>query len=111
MAEVCELLRLRPGRVPAVSRQEIESALAAVEGRTGESLAGFVEAIRGWRDLGLEFEAALCALDLVMLLGSAEGQAREAAEGAAATFQRVGAKPLLHLLTGATSGHGSFPTG
>jgi len=111
VAEVCELLHLRPGRVPAVSRQEIESALAAVEGRTGESLAGFVEAIRGWRDLGLEFEAALCALDLVMLLGSAEGQAREAAEEAAATFQRVGAKPLLHLLTGATSGHGSFPTG
>jgi len=107
VAEVCQLLRQQPGRVPAVARQEIESAWAAMEGRTGESLAGFGEAIRRWRELGLEFEAAVCALDLVMLLGSADGEGREAADEAAATFKRVGAKPLLHLLTEATSGFAS----
>ncbi|MCY7399849.1 MAG: hypothetical protein LH477_02605, partial [Nocardioides sp.] len=111
VAEIRELLRHQPGRVPGVAGQEVDSALAALQGRTGESRVGFLEAIRRWQELGLEFEAALCALNLVMLLGATDGEVEEASGQAAALFERVGAKPLLHLLAGATSGHGSFPTG
>ena len=107
VAEVCELLRQQPGRVPDVAGQEVDSALAALQGRTADSRAGFLEAIRRWRELGLEFEAALCALNLVMLLGVTDGEVREAADQSAALFERVGAKPLLKLLTSATAGAGA----
>jgi len=70
-----------------------------VQGRTQESLAGFIGAFRGWQELGLEFEAAVCGLDLVMLLGSVDEEGHEVADEAAATCERLGANPLLKLLT------------
>jgi class 3 adenylate cyclase/tetratricopeptide (TPR) repeat protein len=103
VVEVRDLIRQQPGRVPGAALREVESALAALHGQPVESLTGFVEAMRGWRELGLEFEAALCALDLVMLLGSADPAAQEAADQAAATFKRVGAKPLQQLLADAVA--------
>jgi tetratricopeptide (TPR) repeat protein len=92
-----------PGRVPAAVRREGDAALAALEGRRGESLAGYLDAIRRWRELGLEFEAAMCALGLVTTLGATDPEARAAALDAAAMFERVGAAPLQKLLADATN--------
>jgi hypothetical protein len=105
VAEVRELLRQSPGRVPDVAGRELESAMAALAGRADDSLAGFVEAFGRWRELGVQFEAAMCGLDLVMLLGSSSPEAEEIADQAAATFTRVGAKPLVELLAEAVGTH------
>ncbi len=101
LTEARDLIAEQPGRVPAVAQTEVTSALAALEGRTPDAVAGFVEATRGWQELGLAFEAAMCALNHVLLLGCADDAGRQAADEATATFERLGAKPLLKLLAGA----------
>jgi hypothetical protein len=96
--EAIALLETQPGRVPAASRREIEAALAVLEGRRGEARAGFADALRRWRDLGMEMEAAICALNFVNMLGPSHPDALAAADGAAALFERLGAKPFADLL-------------
>jgi len=107
--EALDLLRAQPGRVSAVVRREIEAALAALDGRRAESLAGFVEAIRRWRELGADFEAALCGLDLTIMLGITTPEARTAAEEAAVIFRGLGAQPLLERLDEASGGTRGTP--
>jgi class 3 adenylate cyclase/tetratricopeptide (TPR) repeat protein len=107
LREALDLLGTQPGRLPAVVRRETEAALAALEGRRPDALAGFVDAIRRWRELGLEFEAAVCAFDLVAMLGSSSPEARAAADEAAAMFERVGAQPFLDRLAEAMSASAS----
>jgi class 3 adenylate cyclase/tetratricopeptide (TPR) repeat protein len=86
------------GRVPAAIRREAEATLAGLEGRRSDALAAFTDAVRRWRELGFEFEAAVCALNLVTVLGVAEPEAVAAAEEADAVFERLGAKPFAELL-------------
>jgi hypothetical protein len=73
--------------------------MAGIAGRRTESLAGFLDAIQRWKDLGLAFDAALVQLTLVTLLGVADGDARAAAEEARTMFERVGSQPLLDRLS------------
>jgi tetratricopeptide (TPR) repeat protein len=87
-----------PGRVPAAAAREARAAVAALDGRRGEAQAGFADAIRRYRELGLEFASAMCTLDLVTMLGASDPDARAAADDAAALFERVGARPLQELL-------------
>jgi len=91
----------QPGRVPAAIRREAEAALAAIRGRRAEALAGFTDAIRQWRELGLHLEAAVCALNFVTMLGASEPEARAAADEAGAVFARLGARPFQKLLADA----------
>jgi class 3 adenylate cyclase/tetratricopeptide (TPR) repeat protein len=98
------------GRVPVAIRREAEAALAGLEGGRSESLAAFTDAVRRWRDLGFEFEAAVCALSLVTVLGVTEPEARAAAEDAGAVFERLGAQPFLKLLADAMSVAPSAPS-
>jgi tetratricopeptide (TPR) repeat protein len=95
------ILSAQPGRVAATVRLEADAALAALEGRRAEALAGFVDATRRWRELGLEFEAAICALSLVTTLGPAGLEAQAASSEAAAVFERLGAVPFQERLTAA----------
>ncbi|MEP7041182.1 MAG: adenylate/guanylate cyclase domain-containing protein [Chloroflexota bacterium] len=101
--EALDLLAGQPGRVSAVVRREIEGALAALDGRRADSLAAFLDAIRRWHELGAEFEAALCALDLAIMLGTTAPETRTAVEEAAALFSRLGAEPLIERLNEASS--------
>ena len=94
LMEVLRLIEGQPGRVPATLAREARAALAALEGRRGEALAGFVDALRRWRELGAGMEAAMCGLDFVTMLGPSEPEARAAADDAAALFDRLGAQPL-----------------
>ncbi|MGH2416853.1 MAG: adenylate/guanylate cyclase domain-containing protein [Candidatus Limnocylindria bacterium] len=107
MTDALRRVEGEPGRVPAALRREGQAALAALDGRRSEALTSFLDAIRRWRELGLEVEAAWCALNLVTLLGPSEPLARAAADDAAATFERLGAEPLQRLLADAMSGTGS----
>ena len=60
----------------------MRAAIAGMEGRTSEAGAGFREAARQWRDLGLQFDLALCHLDLLATIGSGASGARAAADEA-----------------------------
>jgi hypothetical protein len=70
-------------------------------GRRGEALAGFADALRRWRDLGLVYEAALCTTSMVKLLGPSVPETRAAAEVARTGLQRREARPLLAELDAA----------
>ncbi len=87
-----------PGRAPAATRAEARAALAALEGRSSEALAGFADAIRRWRELGLAFEEAQCQLNLIAVVGGSGPEVTAAANDARATFERLGAKPFQERL-------------
>jgi class 3 adenylate cyclase/tetratricopeptide (TPR) repeat protein len=103
LRDALRIVEGQPGRAPATIRREAEAGLAAIEGRGGEALAGFMDAIRRWHELGLHFEAAVCALNLVTMLGPSTPEARAAADDARALFERVGAQPFLDRLAEAMS--------
>src|SRR6185369_5804721 len=65
------------------------AGVAALEGRRSEAVAGWLDAIARFRDLGYEFEAARAALDAVMLLGHDEPGLKDAVVHARAVFIRV----------------------
>ncbi|MEO8247218.1 MAG: adenylate/guanylate cyclase domain-containing protein [Chloroflexota bacterium] len=96
-----QVLADTPGRVPAAIRREGEAAMAALDGRSTEALAGFLDARRLWQDLGLAFEAAICALSMVTLVDIRSPELRAAADDAGTTFERLGARPFAVLLEAA----------
>ena len=92
-----------PGRVPAASKREMDAAIAALEGRRGEAVAQFLEALRSLRDLGLEYERAVVAISAVRVLGPTVHELQDAVDEAEATLRRLGASPMLARLDEARS--------
>jgi class 3 adenylate cyclase/tetratricopeptide (TPR) repeat protein len=90
-----------PGRVSSALHREGGASLDALAGRRGEALAGFADALRRWRDLGLVYEAALCTVSMVKLLGASDPEPRAAADDARSLLERLGARPLLGQLEAA----------
>ncbi|HEU5325876.1 MAG TPA: AAA family ATPase, partial [Candidatus Limnocylindria bacterium] len=101
LAEVEQRLAEQPGRAPAASRREAQAALAALAGRRAEAASGFAEAMRRWRELGLDVTAAWCAIDWITMLGAGDPAARAAADEARETLERVRSPALLALLDAA----------
>ena len=100
--------RLEPpvdrGRAIALDLATLRAGLAALEGRRAEAIAGYREALRGWRSLGLAFDEALAGLDLAILLAPTEREMTEAPAAIATareTLARLGAPPLLARLDAA----------
>jgi hypothetical protein len=110
LTDALDLLRKQPGRVSGAIRRETEAALAALDGRRPEALAGFADATHRWRELGLDFEAAVCGLSLIIMLGPSEPAARAAAEEVGHVFERLGTTPFQKLLTDAMNASASAPT-
>ena len=84
----------------------LKAGLAAAEGRRAESVAGYREALRGWKQLGCAFDEALAALDMAILLKPTERDMPEAAgliEEARQALLRMNAKPLIVRLESATA--------
>jgi class 3 adenylate cyclase/tetratricopeptide (TPR) repeat protein len=79
-------------------RTTIRAGIAALEGRTADALALYREALRAWRDLGLVWDEALCAIDMAIVLDSSEPDVRAAAEGAREILTRLRAAPFLERL-------------
>ncbi len=91
----------------------LRAGLAALEGRRSEAIAGYREALRGWRGLGLAFDEAMAALDMAILLAPTEREMAEAAaaiESARETLARLGATPLLARLDAVMAAGHSSPT-
>jgi class 3 adenylate cyclase len=87
----------------------IRAGIAALEGRRADALAGYRDALKGWRQLGVAFEEALATVDLATLLTGPERATAEvetAVDRARATLQRLGAAPILKRLDAAGSDAG-----
>ena len=89
------------GQAIALDITTLRAGLAALEGRRSDAIAGYREALRGWRQLGLAFDEALAALDLAILLAPTEREMAEAPaaiDAARETLARIEARPLLARL-------------
>jgi len=89
------------GQAVTLDHLTLRAGIAALEGRRTEAIAGYREALRGWRALGTSFDEALAALDMAILLEPTEDEMPDAAaavEVARETLARLGAAPLLARL-------------
>jgi class 3 adenylate cyclase len=94
------------GQAFALDVVTLRAGVAALEGRRSDAIAGYREALRGWRGLGLAFDEALVTLDLAILLNPTEREMAEsgaAIEAARETLTRLEAQPLLARLEGSSA--------
>jgi tetratricopeptide (TPR) repeat protein len=91
----------RRGRAVDADRATIRAGIAALEGRSSDALAGYREVLGVWRDLGLVWDEALCAIEMATLLDPSEPEVASAADAARRTLARLGAKPFLARLDAA----------
>ncbi|MEO6577648.1 MAG: adenylate/guanylate cyclase domain-containing protein [Candidatus Limnocylindria bacterium] len=89
-----------PGRVFAAVRAELSAGAAALTGDRPAATAGFIEAVRRWRDLRLDFQRAQSQITMVATLGAGPDTADAEAE-ARATFEKLGARQAIALLDAA----------
>jgi hypothetical protein len=115
LREARQLMDPVPGRVAAAWRQEMDATIAALEGRRGEAIALFLEALHGTRELGLEYERAVVAVSAAKMLGPSVAELAEAVIEAEVTLRRLGATPMLERLAearaaGANADAGAKPS-
>ena len=89
----------------AADRIAAQAAMAALEGRPGDAIAGYRDALSRHRSIGAAFDLARMALDFVILIGGDHPATREAGAEARAIFERVKARPYLERLDAATARH------
>jgi tetratricopeptide (TPR) repeat protein len=89
----------------------LRAGIDGLEGRRAEALAGYRTALTRYRDLGLRFDEALTATEIVAVLGPADPDVVALADAATATLRDLGAGPVLArleaLLAGARDSVGS----
>jgi hypothetical protein len=93
------------GPVLEADRTRLGAGIAALEGRSADTLAGFLDALRAYNQLGLPFEEAACAVDMAILLPGVERESPAAATAIASareTLTRLGAAPFLDRLDAAS---------
>ena len=88
---------------PALSADRLvaTAGIDALEGRGASAVAGYREALRAYRQLGLLFDEATAAVDLATLLPADERDIPDlvtAIAGARETLERLGARPFLEHL-------------
>ena len=104
------------GPVVDMDRRTMRAGLAALEGRAGDALSAFREALAGWRDLGSPWREALTAITMATLLEPADPEVRSAADAARKVLVRLRAAPFIARLDAALArssdrtGHSAAPT-
>ena len=98
--ETLDLLTLNGtrGLVLDVERVTIEAGIAAIEGRTGEAVAGYRLALGRWAEMGLPWDQAWAAWTAVVVLGPTVPEARAWGAASRPILEQLGARPLLALL-------------
>jgi len=91
---------------PALTADRLvaRAGIDALEGRVPASLAGYREALRMYRQLGLYFDEAAAGADMATLLAPQDRDVPDIAAAIASareTLQRLGARPFLGRLDGA----------
>jgi len=90
------------GRVLVATRAWAAGAVAAIEGRTREAVASFLDAYRRFGEIEVDWCQAVTALDAVVLLPDV-GEVRAIAQDARAKFEGMRARPDLAQLDRALS--------
>jgi hypothetical protein len=90
------------GALLDADRHAILAGIAALDGRRPEAVGEYRDALRRYRELGLDFDVAMTGMDFVTLLPD-EPEARETADEARRLFERLGARPFLARLEAASS--------
>jgi len=72
------------GQAITLDHQTLGAGVAALAGRRAEAIAGYRDALRGWRALGLAFDEAMAILDMAILLAPTEAEMPEAGAAVAA---------------------------
>ena len=85
---------------PAISvlKQTVAAGLAALDGRQNDALAGYREALRRWRELGVPVHEAMTGLDMAILLGPEIPDVQAAAAESRRIFLDLGARPFVERL-------------
>ena len=94
------------GPALAADRLAARAGIDALEGRGPAALAGYREALRAYRQLGLVFDEAVAVVDMAILLSSPERDPPDVAAAIAAareTLERLGARPFLVRLDASAS--------
>ena len=89
------------GRVVDIDRRTIRAGLAALDGRAGDALSAFREALAGWRDLGAPWRESLTGITMATLLEPAGPEVRAAAKAAREILVRLEAAPFIARLDAA----------
>jgi class 3 adenylate cyclase/tetratricopeptide (TPR) repeat protein len=95
------------GRVVEIRRLTIRAGLEALDGRVVEALAGYRDALRGWRELRIPWDEALTSIDMATLLDPAHPEVQAAGESGREILSRLRASPFLARLTTALGVSGS----
>jgi class 3 adenylate cyclase/tetratricopeptide (TPR) repeat protein len=105
---VLDELQEFPARGAALTAdiQTVRAGLAALEGRIADATSLYRDALRTWQALGLQWDEALCSIDMVTVLDPSDAEVRAAAEAASAILTRLGATPYLARLSKALSRSG-----
>ena len=88
----------RRGRAVALERLTFKAGIEALEGRAGEALTMYRDALRGWEELGLPWDQALCTIDMVTVLDPGRPEVTAAAATARQILEELGAQPFLDRL-------------
>ncbi len=92
------------------SRLTLRAGVGALEGRHGEAVHAYREALRLWRDLGLVWEEAQCGLDVALLIGVSDDETRAIVERTRDLLAQLGAQPFLRRLEAALGPEAPVPT-
>lgn len=92
------------GRWLTAVRLEAHAGLAGIEGRRDESISGFRDATRRFRELRCDIDVGWALVEMVALLGPESPEARAAADEAREMWTRRGSPPMLAILDAALSG-------
>ncbi len=91
----------RHGRAIDNDHATILAGIAALEGRTAEAMTVYRQALGVWRDLGLVWDEAMCAIDMATVLDPSDPEVVAAAETARSTLVGLGATPFVERLDAA----------
>ena len=86
------------GPVVEVRRTTLQAAVAALEGRRSDALELYRDALRGWSELGITWDAVLTAIDMATVLDPSEPEVRAAAMATRETLVGLRAQPFLERL-------------
>jgi len=89
------------GPLVTLRRMVYSAGLAALEGRPQDARSRFVEARRELVDRGVDFEAALVAIDMATVLGPDDPDVLAAAADARPVLERLRARPFVERLDAA----------
>jgi class 3 adenylate cyclase len=99
------------GPVHEARYANMQAGLAAIGGRTKESLALYKTALAGWRATHAVWDEALTGLEMATLLDVGEPDVAAAVSSSRAIFERLGAKPYLAWLDRLSGSRAPAPAG